>query len=359
MLSMVFLIDRKGRLIETNLAMARFIGRGSAVELIAAVEREPGNQAFSQAKILKQFSILDSNGKLIGVELRFYKDPIWIKLNTRGLTGENGNLYIEGSLAPSNNALEYLQLQRDQLEREISERKRTEVELLASRERLQQLSEHQEAIREKDRKHIAMEIHDELGQLLTALKMDIALLRTHLQPVAAATQRVDEMRELIEKTIQIVRNVTSHLRPTALNYGLESALEWLAADFQRHTKIPCCFNVQGSEPQLSEPRATALFRIVQESLTNIARHANASRVDLTLANVDGEIELIIQDNGRGFDVAAARAGYSYGLQGIAERARLVKAQLDIVSEEGRGSVIHLCIPDESSIPATSVDADNS
>jgi signal transduction histidine kinase len=96
-----------------------------------------------------------------------------------------------------------------------------------------------------------------------------------------------------------------------------------------------------AEPHLVDARATAIFRIVQESLTNVARHANASRVDVTLANTEAGIELIVSDNGRGFDMAAARAGYSYGLQGMAERARLIDAQLHIESEASSGSVVRL------------------
>jgi signal transduction histidine kinase len=145
--------------------------------------------------------------------------------------------------------------------------------------------------------------------------MDVSLLKMQLVGGSAAMQKVEEMRELVEKTIQIVRNVVSHLRPAALNFGLASALEWLAEDFSRHTQIVCHFHREGAEPHLADARATAIFRIVQESLTNVARHANASRVDVTLANTEAGIELIISDNGRGFDMAAARAGYSYGLQG--------------------------------------------
>ena len=146
---------------------------------------------------------------------------------------------------------------------------------------------------------------------------------------------------MLFRSIGIVRNVASHLRPAALNFGLASALDWLAQDFRRHARIPCHFHLEGPEPRLPDACATAIFRIAQESLTNVARHANASRVDVTLCHTERGIELTIRDNGRGFDVVAARDGYSYGLLGMTERARLIDAQLHFESTADSGSVIHL------------------
>ncbi len=300
---------------------------------------------------------MKAHGEIRGLELQLSRldgTPIWVQLNARGLIGNDGSLrYLEGLLTDvtaRKHALEYLQLQRDRLALEVSERRWTELELLASRERLQQLSAHQEAIREEERKSIAMEIHDELGQLLTALKMDLSLLSMQLPTGTPVIQKAEEMRELIEQTIRIVRNVVSHLRPTALNYGLASALEWLAADFSRHTEIPCRFQSTHPEPNLPDPRATAIFRIVQESLTNVARHARASQVDVTLANTEAGIEVTIRDNGQGFDVVSARSGYSYGLHGMAERARLIHAELQIHSTPDRGTVIRLRLRESSDNP---------
>jgi len=350
----IFMLDRSGHLNEANPAMAQLLGYDAATDLIATAVSDPGKRPFSPMQTGALFDLLSVQGEIAGLELQLNRldgNPIWVQLNARGRAGDDGSpRCLEGLLTDvtaRKHAVENLRRHRDQLELEVSERKRTELELLASRERLQQLSAHLEAIREEERKHIAMEIHDELGQLLTALKMDVSLLRMQLAPGSAAMQKVEEMRELVEKTIQIVRNVVSHLRPAALNFGLASALEWLAEDFSRHTQIVCHFHREGAEPHLADARATAIFRIVQESLTNVARHANASRVDVTLANTEAGIELIISDNGRGFDMAAARAGYSYGLQGMAERARLIDAQLHIESEASSGSVVRLCIQDGS------------
>jgi PAS domain S-box-containing protein len=227
---------------------------------------------------------------------------------------------------------------------DITERKRTEEELLASREQLRELSAYLEAIREEERRRIALEIHDELGQLLTALKMDVALLKMRVVPDAEATRKIDDIRELVEKTIWMVRNVASHLRPAALNFGIVSALEWLAEDFSRRNGMPCQLVVRGGEPSLADAHATAVFRIVQESLTNVSRHAGASRVAVTLVSSDVALDLRVSDDGQGFDLESAQGGYSYGLLGMSERARLIGGTLQIDSAPGAGTMVSINLP---------------
>jgi PAS domain S-box-containing protein len=227
---------------------------------------------------------------------------------------------------------------------DITERKSIEHELLESREQMRELSAYMEAIREEERKRIAMEIHDELGQLLTALKMDVSLLKMRLANDSDAAKKVDDMRELVEKTIWMVRNVASHLRPAALNFGIVSALEWLVEDFGRRKGLSCQLWINGREPVLEDAHATAVFRIVQASLTNVARHAGASRVDVTLTNTETTLDLYVSDDGCGFDPAAARKGYSYGLLGMSERARLIGGSLRIDSSPETGTVVSIHVP---------------
>jgi PAS domain S-box-containing protein len=227
---------------------------------------------------------------------------------------------------------------------DITGRKQMEQELVESREQQRELSAYMEAIREEERKRIAMEIHDELGQLLTALKMDVSLLKMRLAHDAEATKKADDMRELVEGTIWMVRNVASHLRPAALNFGIVSALEWLVDEFNRRNAIPCELRIEGGEPVLSDAHATAVFRIVQASLTNVARHANAKRVDVSLVSTADRLELRVRDDGRGFDREAARREYSYGLLGMYERARLIGATLSIDSAPGAGTTVSIHIP---------------
>jgi signal transduction histidine kinase len=227
---------------------------------------------------------------------------------------------------------------------DVTECKRIKQELLESREQFRELSAYMEAIREEERKRIAMEMHDELGQLLTALKLDVSLLKMRLEGDAVAAEKADDMRELVEKTIWMVRNVANHLRPAALNFGLVASLEWLVEDFGRHSGIPCQLRFNGGEPCLPDTHATAVFRIVQASLTNIARHARATRADVTLTSTKTALELLVSDDGRGFDQATARKVCSYGLLGMSERARAIGGSLLIDSTPGAGTVVSIHIP---------------
>lgn len=226
---------------------------------------------------------------------------------------------------------------------DVTERKRMEQELLDSREQLRQLGAHMEAIREEERKRIALEIHDELGQLLTALKMDISLLKMHSGGHPEMLKKVIGMRDLVEQTMSMVRNVANHLRPAALNFGLVSALEWLTEDFGKRTGIVCQLVLNADEPNLSDAHATALFRVVQESMTNVARHARATRVHVTMMRGEDGLVLNVSDNGCGFEQTACKRG-SYGLLGMSERARLIGASLQIDSVVGSGTVVSISIP---------------
>ncbi|MGF7000512.1 signal transduction histidine kinase [Paraburkholderia sp. GAS32] len=227
---------------------------------------------------------------------------------------------------------------------DVMERKPIEQALFWSRERFRGLSAYMEAIREDERKRIAMEMHDELGQLLTALKLDISLLKMRLVGDSVAAEKADDMRELVEKTIWMVRNVANHLRPAALNFGIVASLEWLVEDFGRRNGIPCQLRFNGGELCLPDTRATAVFRIVQASLTNIARHARATRADVTLTSTATALELHVSDDGCGFDLATARKVYSYGLLGMSERARSIGGSLSIDSTPGVGTVVSIRVP---------------
>jgi signal transduction histidine kinase len=235
---------------------------------------------------------------------------------------------------------------KDDLNAQTNERVRTRAnqqELLESREKLREFGAYMEATREDERKRIALEIHDELGQLLTALKMDVSLLKMRLS-APDLLEKVADMHVLVDRTIWMVRNVANHLRPAALNFGLASALEWLAEDFARRNTIPCLFRMNGSEPVLPEAHATAVFRVVQESLTNVARHARASHVHVTLTRTERGFDLHVNDDGCGFEPETARNGYSYGLLSMSERARLIGASLRIDSAPGAGTTVSVNVP---------------
>ena len=188
--------------------------------LIEAVANNVRKKPFSPDRIGVLFDIFNTQGQIMGLKLkpkRLDDTPAWVRLNARGVSDGDGNLRgiqrLLTDVSFATHAVESLRMHRDQLEMEVAIRKRAELELLASRERLQQLSAHLETIREEERKQIAMEVHDELGQLLTALKMNVSLLKMHLDPDSTAMKKAEDMRALVEQTIQIVRNVASHLRP--------------------------------------------------------------------------------------------------------------------------------------------------
>lgn len=229
---------------------------------------------------------------------------------------------------------------------DLTERKETELELGRSRAALRQLSSDLLLTRERERADVAREIHDELGQALTALKLDVAWLRRQL-PVAASPDsaaRLAGMSDALDQTVQAVRRISGELRPRLLDdLGLEAALEWQAESFTSRSDVPCRTDIRLPSQPPSDI-AIALFRITQESLTNVTRHAQASQVVLRLALDHGDWLLTIADDGRGMPVDSM-AGPGSGLLGMRERAHLVGGQLAIDSAPGQGTTIHVRVPD--------------
>lgn len=231
------------------------------------------------------------------------------------------------------------------LARDITERKAAEQTLIDSREQLRKLAIYDDGVREEARKRIAREVHDELGQLLTALKMDIVLLQMRFDEVPGLFEKTEEMLALIENTIGVVRHVTSNLRPPALDSGIVGALDWLAENFTRHTDIPCSFDRQNPDLALEDTLATTLFRIAQESLTNVTRHALARNVSISLTGSAGLLRLTVEDDGCGFDPRAVmQQRNSFGLLGMRERAAALNGNLRIDSSSGKGTRILIELP---------------
>lgn len=231
--------------------------------------------------------------------------------------------------------------------RDVTERQQQEEMLRASRQRLRDMAAQSEAMREYERKSIAREVHDELGQVLTALRMDLTFLDMRYgaqQPELQA--KFHDMRGLVDRAIQGVRNVATNLRPAALDMGLIPAIEWLCGEFRRNTGIACDLDAGGGGIDLPEDRAIGLFRIVQESLTNVTRYAQARHVGVSLQRApdDDALRLQVQDDGRGFDPAQAATGKSFGLLGMQERAVALGGTLDVQSAPGQGTCIRATIP---------------
>lgn len=229
--------------------------------------------------------------------------------------------------------------------RDMSERQKAAQALHESRQRLRELAAQTEATREEERKHIAREVHDELGQVLTALRMELSFLG--MRDGSANPDLADkllDMKGLVDRAIQGVRDVVVNLRPTALDMGLVPAIEWLCREFTQRTAVPCVLSVHQQGIELDEARAIVVFRIVQESLTNIGRYAAATRVDVTLDRCDNELRVLVRDNGCGFDPASASQKKSFGLLGMRERAMALGGQLDISSAAGAGTMIRVSAP---------------
>ncbi|MDP9532282.1 PAS domain S-box protein [Pseudomonas protegens] len=227
---------------------------------------------------------------------------------------------------------------------DISESKRIELELASSREQLRELSAHLESVREEEKARIAREVHDELGQMLTVLKLETSMCElAYAQLDPGLHERLNSMKRLIAQLFQLVRDVATALRPPILDAGIASAIEWQARRFEARTQIPCLVQVPDNLPRLSDAKAVGLFRILQEALTNVMRHAQAHTVELTLALEEGELCMTISDDGLGFDTASARPT-SFGLVGMRERVLIMGGSLSLHSEQGEGTLLSVRVP---------------
>lgn len=225
---------------------------------------------------------------------------------------------------------------------DVTQQRREAAALAESREALRRLSTNVVEAREEERRRIARELHDELGQRLTALKMELAALRA--APAADGQAQIDNMIGMVDETLASVRRISSDLRPMMLDdLGLRAALEWLGRDAARRLGIEVTVHLGENEPPLDDRVATAAFRMVQEALTNVARHARASDVQIELRQHDGELQLTVQDNGVGYPADALHREGSFGLVGMRERATMLGGRVDFSNPAGGGArlVVHL------------------
>ncbi len=232
-----------------------------------------------------------------------------------------------------------------QLRDEVELARRTQAELSASRQALRDLAAHEQAKREDERKHMAQEIHDELGQRLTVLRMDVALLPRAVKAAPSAEELPRQAKKLIsdiDAIVAIVRDIAGQLRPVALEVGLAAAVEAMLQDFEQALGIPCELdNRLPAHRVLDESRSSVAFRILQESMTNAARHAGATRIKVSLAESAGQLLLRVQDDGRGFSAAT---GSGFGLTGMRERAASLGGWAHIASQPGVGTTVEAAIP---------------
>ena len=243
----------------------------------------------------------------------------------------------------------------DQLEHQIEERKKAEEALRQSQAILRELAAYQERIREDERKRIAREIHDELGQNLLALRLDISALHArtgdrhpHLRERATAAL------DYIDTTLKSIRAIMNNLRPSVLDLGLQAAIEWQVDQFERRNAVVCEVLMNDDGHTVPEAQATAVFRILQESLNNIGRHASATIVHIEVRIDDQRLTMEIRDNGVGMHPDDRRKAHRFGLIGIEERVTMLGGEVWIDGAPGQGTTVRLTIPlrEDASKPAT-------
>jgi len=236
--------------------------------------------------------------------------------------------------------------------RDVTERVASEQALRHSKEELQHMALAAHSIREQEKSRIARELHDELGQALSALKMDVVWLREKAEKLdSASSKKLAAMETMLDQTVAATRRISSDLRPLMLDdLGLIPAAEWLVQNFTQRTGIACTLNISDPEPELHDPNATAVFRIVQESLTNIARHAQATHVEVSIVQAGGSVQVRVRDNGIGFAPDSPRKPGSHGLTGLRERAMLLGGTAKVTSAPGAGTTIEVSLPMASTEP---------
>jgi len=233
---------------------------------------------------------------------------------------------------------------------DVTELKRAEEKLKETSEQLRALSGSLQSAREEESKRIAREIHDELGGALTSWRWDLDEIREAISDsldssqVATLRTKIDAMIKLTEATLNTVRRLASELRPAALELGLAQAVEWQAYQFENRTGIPVRLEASLDRVDLNNGAATAVFRILQEALTNIQRHARATEVTITMKEVSAQFLLTIHDNGQGMIITEEPGRRSLGLLGMRERAHLAGGTFNIESAEGKGTKIIVQVP---------------
>ena len=236
----------------------------------------------------------------------------------------------------------------EELDRRVAQRT---TELQTANQQLRLLAGHLQSAREEERINVAREIHDETGTLMTAIKMDLAFLgreigedRAQKSPDALREQ-ISATTKLVDDAIQTLHEIVRELRPGVLDHlGLRAALEWQLQEFQERAKIECQFTSDLDETELDPQRSTAVFRILQEVLTNVARHAQATRVEASLRKKDNDLILQVRDNGRGISEAQIHSVGRFGLLGMRERAHIFGGDVMIHGSPGEGTVVTVRIP---------------
>jgi signal transduction histidine kinase len=233
----------------------------------------------------------------------------------------------------------------------LTEQRLAEQDRQRSFDQMRALAGRVESVREEERTRAAREIHDELGQALTAIRIDFSSLLRELTAEQRQHEKAASILNLLDRAIKSVRRISTELRPGILDdLGLPAAIEWAAEEFQSRTGIECGLTLPKIDLRLDPECATALFRIFQETLTNVARHAHATHVDVHLAEGPAGLMLEVRDNGRGATPEQLAAPASLGIRGMRERALLLSGELLVRGRAGHGTIVTVRLPKTTDHP---------
>ena len=317
----IVVLDESGRIMYINHAPAGF----SAVQLLGSEWTswlDPVNRAAAEQQMRQTFVSHASSA---------------MEVSAIGFDGAKRAFQINFSAIPDHRQVVLIA-------RDITDIKQAGAALLSSRTGLRKLVEHQELIREYERRRIARDVHDDLGQNLLVLRIDLSMMAARPDLDALSAQQVATTLKQIDITIRAVKDIINDLRPAVLSLGLHAAIEWQARQFERRTGIACAFSYDSDEFALDDKHATSLFRIVQESLTNIVRHAAARHAQIDIACRDGQLFMTISDDGIGLAVDWQRRDNAFGLAGIEERIDALGGTFSFTNHRPHGAALMVSIP---------------
>ena len=334
----VKVLDVAGHILDMNPAGLRMIDADSLDQVIGhcvyPLVKTPYREAL---KHLTQAVFSGESGTLMFEITGLKGSSRWVETHAAPLRDANGNVTA------------LVGVTRDITNRRNAEQNQKQIEnsLRETSERLRRLSESVLAMLEADRRRVARELHDEIGQVLTAVSINLKVVQSKAHE--SLWPRLDESMKIVDRALQQVRNMSLELRPSMLDdFGLEAALNWYVRGFEERTGIRTQFVAAAPGYDTPETIRTTCFRVVQEALTNVARHAKAQNVLVELRPDSESIRLLIQDDGLGFDHQAAMVraslGASLGLLGMQERAQLIGGELEIESKPGRGTTVAVWLP---------------
>jgi PAS domain S-box-containing protein len=321
-----WLVDTQGRLLEVNETYCRMSGYSAQELLTMTIPDLEAQEAVDDTAAHIQRIMTQGNDRFESRHRRKDGSSFDVEVGVQYRSIDGGRFVV------------FLQ--------DITERKRAEQELKRSQQELRGLSKAANEALEAERRRTARELHDELGQALTALKMDLESLRSALPPdQSELEERTRAMHALLDSTIAATRRIAADLRPLMLDdLGLAAALDWLTHNFSKHTGIATDLVIDDSVAQVAEPIASALYRITQESLTNVAKYAQATKAEVRLEGDGDWVELTVRDNGRGIEASDQDKRGAFGLLGIRERVTLLGGEVAIKGEPGGGSEVSARIP---------------